>query len=146
MKKIILLFLVLIFACACAKQDKFLLEDTYYGNGSLVEVTTNDIENKLNSKESFLLFTYNNYCTLDIPCEDIFEEFTKKYQLSILSIPYDDFKKTSLHQKVKYAPSVLIIKEGKIVSYLDANAESDLKKYQDIEAFDSWIKEYINLK
>lgn len=146
MKKIFLLFFVLISVCACTKQDKFYLEDTYYGNGSLVEVTTSDIENKLNNKESFLLFTYNNYCTLEIPCEDIFEEFTKKYQLSILSIPFDDFKKTSLHQKVKYAPSVLIIKEGKIVSYLDANAKSDLEKYQDIEVFASWIKEYINLK
>ena len=47
---------------------------------------------------------------------------------------------------MKYAPSVLIIKDGKIVTFLDAEKNSDIEKYQDIDKFTEWVSKYIYLK
>ena len=67
----------------------------------------------------------------------------EKYKIDFVSIPFEKFKKTQLYNEVKYGPSILIIKEGKIIKYLDANKDSDLQKYQDTKEFEKWINKYI---
>ena len=39
--------------------------------------------------------------------------------------------------------SPFIGKEGKIVTYLDANSNKDLDRYQDSKKFEEWINKYI---
>ncbi len=124
-------------------KDKIYLTDKYYNNNKFIEVNNKELS-KLN-KENYILFTYNNYCTLPIPCEYIFEEFMNKYNISIISIPFKEYKKTNYYKKVKYAPTIIIINKGKVVAYLDANSNSDLNKYQDIKEFEQWISNYIYL-
>ena len=51
-----------------------------------------------------------------------------------------------IYQKVKYAPSIIIVRDGHIVDYLDANSDDDLDKYQDVNEFEKWISKYIYLK
>lgn len=142
MKKVVLVLLGLIILCGCQKkQEKFYLNENYYNVSGLKEITKDDIlEN-----DNFILFTYNNYCSLAIPCEDIFKEFSENNNIQILSIPFDEFKNTKYYEKVKYGPSVLIIKDGNLVAYLNAEKNSDMKKYQDVNEFTEWIKNYIYL-
>ena len=97
-------------------------------------------------KKSFILFTYNPYCSLKIPCDKIFEEYAKNKNITILTIPFDKFKKTEYYKTVKYAPSVIIINKGKIITYLDAEKDKDIKLYQDTNKFGNWIEKYIKLK
>ena len=148
MKKIYLLiiFLTAITLGGCFNQKydgkKFYLEDKYYGKSDFIKVDKiSDIKN-----ESYILFTYNSYCNLAKPCEETFKEFMKKYNIAFISIPYVDFKNTDIYKTVKYAPSVVIIKEGNVVEYLDANFDEDLEKYQEIDKFEKWLKKYINIK
>lgn len=68
-----------------------------------------------------------------------------KYEIRFLSIPFENFKNTSFYNKVKYAPSIIIVKKGKVIAYLDANSDDDLRKYQDVDKFSEWIKKYIYL-
>lgn len=150
-KKIIIIFTIiisiLVFTTILNNNNninKFYLEEKYYNNNSFIETNSKDIK-KL-SKESHILFTYNNYCTLPIPCEYIFKDFMKKHNISIISIPFAEFKKTNYYKKVKYAPTIIIINKGKIIAYLDANSDKDLKKYQDINEFEKWIGNYIYFK
>ena len=70
----------------------------------------------------------------------------KDNNITILSIPYEKYKLTDYVKKVKYAPSVLIINKNKVIAYLDADKDEDVNKYQDIEEFTNWVKEYIYLK
>ncbi len=142
MKKVVLILLGLITLCSCQKkQEKFYLNENYYNVSGLKEITKDDIlEN-----DNFILFTYNNYCSLAIPCEDIFKEFSENNNIQILSIPFDEFKNTKYYENVKYGPSVLIIKDGNLVAYLNAEKNSDIKKYQDVNEFTDWIKNYIYL-
>ena len=148
MKKILIVLLISLTLTGCIiskKQNdnkiRFYLSDKYYHTGEFVKVDNKSLE-KLN-KKNFILFTYNPYCNLPISCEKIFEEFMKKYNIDFISIPFSDFKETSYYDNVKYAPSVMIIKEGEIIDYLDANDDKDLQKYQDEKEFEKWLDNYV---
>ena len=148
MKKILIVLLISLTLTGCIiskKQNdnkiRFYLSDKYYHTGEFVKVDNKSLE-KLN-KENFILFTYNPYCNLPISCEKIFEEFMKKYNIDFISIPFSNFKETSYYDNVKYAPSVMIIKEGEVIDYLDANDDKDLQKYQDEKEFEKWLDSYV---
>ena len=107
MKKLILIILTIILITGCKKQniEKMYLEDKYYNESEYIEVTARDIK-KLN-QETYLVFTYNNYCNLKIPCDTIFKKVMDKYNITILSLPFEEMKRTFIYDKVKYAPSVV---------------------------------------
>lgn len=129
------------------KNTKFYLDDKYYNtNEGLIIINENDIEKLIQDKSSFVVFTYLPYCTLKVPCDIIFEQFLTNHKMSFYSIPYDEFSNVELFKEIKYAPSVVLVKKGKVIAYLDANKDEDLNKYQDVEDFDKWITSYINIK
>ena len=136
---------ILIFA-GCSKEtknnfEKFYLEDKYYNSGNYI-----DIDSTLFDKikdESYVLFTYNNFCNMSKPCEEVFEEYMKKYKIDFISMPFEEFRKTKFYDKVKYAPSIIIVQNGEIVSYLDAELDEDIDKYQNVDLFEKWINKYI---
>ena len=76
---------------------------------------------------------------------DLIEEVMKKYNISIYSMPYELMKQTFIHDKVTYAPSIIIINKGNIVTFLDPEKDDDLNKYQDANEFEKWLGEYIYL-
>ena len=146
MKKIYYLIfcILIIFTTGCNKNtQKFTLDKKYYNTGEFIKVKSDDLS-KLDN-ENYILYTYNNYCAFSIPCEDVFKEFMNKYKIDFLSISFDEFKNTGFYKKVKYAPSIIIVKEGKIVAYLDPNSDDDFDKYQYATKLEEWIKEYVEL-
>lgn len=147
MKKYLIISLIfLLFICGCNKEsnNKFYLTEKYYNEGKYIKTKSDNISK--NNKDNYVLFTYNNYCSLAIPCENVFEEFMKKYKIDFLSLPFDEFKNTYLYKEVKYGPSIIIVKKGKVVAYLDANNDDDLEKYQDVDIFEQWISKYIYIE
>lgn len=142
MKKILLIIISLLLV-GCSLQKKFNLDNNYYKESKFVNVTKTDIENLNNS--NYLLFVYNNYCSLKIPCDTIFKKVMDKYNITVNQITFEEFKETNIYKKVKYAPTIIIVKEGKIIDYLDANSDKDLNKYQDEIEFENWLNKYINL-
>lgn len=141
---IILIPLSLLFITNLTKQ-KITLESKYYNTGKFININSANLNELLNNKENFILFTYNNFCTFKVSCDEIFNESIKELNITILKIPFDEFKTTDLYNEVNYAPSVILIKEGKIIKYLNPEKNEDLPKYQDKKEFISWIKEYINI-
>ena len=127
-------------------KEKFYLEDTYYNKGGLKNTTIKEVNNLIKNKKSFILFTYNDFCSFSVPCDSVFEESSNKLNIEILQIPYRDFKKTVLNKKIEYGPSVLIINKGKIVKYLDAEKDNDKELYQDTKKFNSWLQKYIYIQ
>lgn len=142
----LLLIGIITFVLMNNKSEKISLEDKYIGIGEFIDVSNSELENIIKDKENFLLYTYNNYCSLPIPCDSIFGSVMKEYGFNILQIKFSDFKETNLYKKVKLAPSVLIFKDGKLIDFLDAESDNDLKKYQDKEEFKKWLNNYIELK
>lgn len=149
MKKIlsvVLILFALFITTACSNKpiEKFSIDTKFYNSeGKFINVNSEEVNNKKDT--NYVLFTYNNFCNLSIPCETIFESFMQNKKIDFLSIPFEDFKNTYLYNKVKFGPSVIIVKEGEVVQYLDANEDKDLDKYQDVSKFEEWISTYINI-
>lgn len=142
---IIISIIILTFLGYICKKEKFYLEDNYY-NYDMKKVSYRDINKLEKEKKSFVLFTYNLYCSLKIPCDKFFEEYAKNKNITIITIPFDKFKKTEYYKTVKHAPSVIIINKGRIITYLDAEKDKDIKLYQATNKFGNWIEKYIKLK
>ena len=127
--------------------DKFNLDKKHYNTEErFIEIEKEELKELLDSKNSFALFTYLPYCTFSIPCDVIFETFLNTNNMSFYKIAFDELDGVEELSEVKYAPSVILINKGKVVSYLDANSDDDLSKYQSVDDFSDWIKKYINIK
>ncbi len=146
MKKIFIIMLSFLILTGCKLnqndgKERMYLSNQYYNKGEFIEIKSSDLLDKIN--DTYVLFTYNSYCNLPISCEDIFKSFAKKYDIDFISISFEEFKNTKFYNTVKYAPSIIIIKNNEIVDYLDANSDKDLNKYQDQKEFESWLDNYI---
>lgn len=147
MKKYFLVITILLLLTGCNKQpvNNGDLELTNNYTKSEYVTTNSTVINKL-SDDNFLLYTYLPYCMFKIPCDSIFKKIMDKYNLSVYSIPFDEFKNTKYYDTVKYAPSMMIISKGEIVAYLDANSKDDYNRYQDSKEFEKWLGKYVKLE
>ena len=145
-KVIVLLIAILVILTGCDKEEKFHLDDKYYGDYKFIDVDNAKIDKLQKEKASYMVFTFNPYCQFQKPCDEVFEQFMQDNNISIYNIPFAEFKETELYNKVKYAPSVILINKGKIVAYLDANSNDDLDKYQEVDAFKEWVERYVYLE
>lgn len=143
MKKILILLIILLTGCQKNNTTKLHLEEKYYKESKYIEVSAKDIEKLKN--ETYLIYTYNNYCSLKIPCDTIFKKVMDKYNITILSIPYEETKGLFIYKTVKYAPSIIIVQKDKVVAYLDPDNDDDYNKYQDENEFEKWLNNYIYL-
>lgn len=142
---IVAIIALVIIAFGSSKNNTvFYLEDKYYNTGEKIELNSEDV-NSL-SNESFLLFTYNNFCGMAKPCEEVFDSVLKEYKLDYISIPVEEFRKTKYHETVKIAPSFIIVNKGKIVAYLDAEKDDHIKYYQNEKDFEKWLESHIYMK
>ena len=138
-----LILILITTGCGNSAISRIRLDDKYYTSGEFIKVSADAINSKTN--ENYVLYTYNSYCSFQVPCDKIFEEIMKKYKIDFLSIPFEEFKNTSIYKKVKYAPSVIIVNNGKVNAYLNAESDEDLNKYQSASEFESWLEKYIYL-
>ena len=139
---LVALWISVVFLSACTQ--KFYLDEQYYNQGNFIEITSDDLETL--GSQNYVLFTYNNYCAFSVPCDEIFQSFMSQNKIDFLSMSYEEFKKTKLHETVDFAPSVIIVKNWKIVDYLDSEKDKYLSMYQNVEKFGKWIQKYVNLK
>lgn len=139
MKKIIILLLITFAVVGCTNTNykKVKLSSIYYNEGNFIDIKASDLKDK----ETYLLFTYNSYCNFEIPCDEVFLSVMKDLKIDVLKMSFEEFKKTSLYEKVKYAPSIIIVNNNEIIDFLDANKDEDLKYYQNPKEFASWLKE-----
>ena len=141
---IILIIIAIVLTNKNINNTRFYLDEKYYNIGNNEKLKSDELK-KIESG-SYLLFTYNSFCGMRKPCEEVFDSVLKKNKIDYISMPIDEFKKTSYYSTVKYAPSFIIIREGKIVAYLDAENDNHLDYYQDEKAFEKWLGRYIFLE
>lgn len=149
MKRIITILIVIfsilvLVGCDKEEDSKLYLDSKFYDKSEYIKINAEEFD-KLEDKV-YVVYTYESFCKLRIPCEQIFKEVMDKYNLTFYSLFVQEAQKTYIADTVRYAPSVIIIKNNKIVAYLDANSDEDLDKYQDSEQFEKWLGEYIHLE
>ena len=136
----IIIVIMLLFIFYPKKNNgKFYLDKEYYNDGEFILTS-------YLPRGTYIAYVYANVCIFSVPCDSIFKEVMNKYNIDMLEISYDDMKKTKYHENVLYAPSVLIIKNGNLIAYLDAESDDDLEIYQNSDKFEEWLNNYIYLE
>ena len=143
---LIIILLLSILITGCNLDKKFFLENEYYDKSEFMEIDAKVYTNKIENNESFILFIYQPMCATSANFEKIVKEFLDEYKISINKIAFSNIANTDLSNVIKYYPSFVIIKDGKIIDYLDANSDEDTVYYKNKDDFSNWILEYIKLK
>ena len=136
---ILLLILFIIFGKS-KNNIRIYLDENYYNNGNSVVMNSEEVNNL---EDSFILFTYNSACAFSRPCEEVFDTVLKDKKIDYVMIPFNEFRETKYYDIVKYAPSVLIINKGSVISYLNPDDDNHLAYYQDEKEFEKWLSTYI---
>lgn len=143
---LLLVFLIVLFFINNKEKKVFYLNDKYYNNSSLIEIDSVKLKNLEKEKESFIVFVYQPYCTTSYIFNDNIKQFSNEYKISFYKYLFTDIKDTSIEKKVKYCPSAVIYKEGKIVAHLDSSSDKDTLHYETVDGFKEWFTKYIILK
>ena len=56
-------------------------------------------------------------------------DYAKEKGLKVYRLFFGDMKETSMHDKVKYYPSVVMVSKGRIVGFLRADSDEDAVVY-----------------
>ena len=121
----------------------FKIESSLYGASEAIDIKKDDYESLINEKKSFIIMIDKPDCYTTADMRKRMESFPNNMQFKYYRIMWSQAKGSSLHEKVKYAPSVAIIHNGKIVDFLDADSDEDTPKYNETQALQDWIKGYI---
>lgn len=123
---------------------KVKLDAEYYADGAeFMELTVGEYEGLVGAKKSFVVFVDQDGCTT----ADRLREYVTRYmtETGILTyrMMFAEVKESSLHEQVKYYPSVAIVSHGKVVVYLRADSDEDAEMYNNYDVFKEWMGKYL---
>lgn len=124
--------------------SKFRLDEEYYGKSEKVSISKDEYEKLISKKKSFVVMTDNNKCIATSNMSGFMSEMPADRQFKYYRLAWPEALESSLHEKVKFAPSIAIIHNGEVVAFLDAESEKDEPAYNGANALQAWFERYIS--
>lgn len=143
---IIGIVLLIMLLCTACGNKTFMLEEKYYGESKFVEIDNEDYDKLIFDKESFAIFIYQPLCAASSSFKEVLTEYSNTKGVVFYKMTQTKMKESKLGETLKYYPSLVIVKDGKVVDYLDANSSDDTRYYQNAENFNNWFTTYVELK
>ena len=120
-----------------------LSQDLYTENPELILLDGEKYNELINSKKSFILFVDQSRCTTADRLRNYTLDYAKEKGINIYKIMFAEIKDLSLHDYVKYYPSVVIVDHGRVRNFLKADSDEDAEEYNNYETFKAWLDHYI---
>lgn len=108
----------------------------------LVDLMANEYEELVKEGKSFVVFIDQGGCTTADRLREYVTEWGANNGVKVQRMMFEDMKSASLHDLVKYYPSVVMVSQGRVIAYLRADAAEDADIYNDYEAFKEWMSRY----
>lgn len=145
MKKFLIIFFSVILLSGCIKTElePFMLETKYIGRDEFMELDGDKLNTLIENKESFAVFLFQPFCEAAANFNDVLIDFMSEYKIGIYKMQFKDIKGTELDKHVKYYPSLVIYKDGKLVSFLEADKDEDTKSFKYKDEFVDWFSQYV---
>lgn len=99
-----------------------------------------EYEELIAAKKSFILLVDQGGCTTAERLKGYMRDFMKEAGAKAYRMMFSEVKNSSLHEKVKYYPSVVVISRGEVIGFLRADSDEDAKMYNDYEEFKGWMR------
>ena len=122
--------------------------DNSIENSDFIKIESVDELQELENRGlTFPLFVYLSGCPT---CADFFpivQNFTNKNNIKMYSLDLNDVWKTSnsVTDRIKYAPSMFIYKDGKVIEYLESSNDDDYLYYKDTVKLSEWFDKNIDI-
>lgn len=129
--------------------EESIVLDAEYKNtdGKMIELAKNEedparfLDELAAEKKNFVVYVSLPICDGDAAkFKQFVLDFQRKENLSFVYITSDYIKDTFIYDTVKYFPSVIIVKEGKIINYLRYDSDEDVEYYKSYDGFSKWLK------
>ena len=122
---------------------KTTLSPEYLAEGTpvLMDLSPEEYENLISEQKSFVVFVDQAGCKTAVNLKGFLESYMKEHHFSAYRLMFSELKGTSLHNYVKYYPSIAIIDRGKVRTYLRADVDEDAEEYNSKAALAEWLDE-----
>lgn len=137
--------IVIVITFGQSKPDiPFRLSDEYYGTSEMLTgLTAEEYEKLLSEKRSFVVMVDKPGCITTPPMRERMANFPDNMQFKYYQFMWSEAKESSLHNYVTFVPSVAIIREGEVVTWLRADSDEDTEYFNSAEALQSWVAKYV---
>ena len=137
--------IVIVITFSQSKPDMpFRLSDEYYGTSEMLTgLTAEGYEKLLSEKRSFVVMVDKPGCITTPPMRERMANFPDNMQFKYYQFMWSEAKESSLHNYVTFVPSVAIIREGEVVTWLRADSDEDTEYFNSAEALQSWVAKYV---
>ena len=122
---------------------KYRLDDEYYGERKELNIDKDEYEKLVSDKKSFIILVDKPGCITTPGMRYNLRDFPEDIQFQYYRIMWDDAKQTSIHDYVKFVPSVAIVYKGEVKIWLQADKDEDTKYFEDADALRDWVRENI---
>ena len=123
--------------------QKFSLDPDQLGSTEYIDITGEEYEKLLNEKKSFLVFVDQSGCITAEGLRKNLEEIQKERNFKVYRIMFSDARETSMSDYVKFYPSLVIVEQGEIKSWLKADSDEDTERYKTKVDLEDWLNKYI---
>ena len=123
---------------------KVVLDSEYYGgNAEFIDLSANEYEGLIDAKKTFAIFVDQSGCTTADKLRGFVQDYMKETGTVFYKMMFEQDKESSLHEYVKYYPSVVVVNKGKVAGYLRADSDEDAAAYNNYDDFKVWISKYL---
>lgn len=123
---------------------KTTLDAEYYSDGAeFIGLNAENYEKMIEAKKSFVIFVDQNGCTTADQVRGYVTDYMKEKGILVNRMMFSEVKQSSLHDHVKYYPSVVIVDKGTVKGFLRADADEDAEMYNNYDSFKEWMGKYL---
>ncbi len=110
----------------------------------LVDIGVAEYAELLAKRRSFVLMVDQDGCNTADKLREFVETYAADADIKVYRMMFGEMKETSLHDYVKYYPSVVLVSNGRVVTWLKADENIDADKYNDYSSFRAWMGTYLH--
>ena len=123
---------------------KVKLDAEYYADGAeFMELTAGEYEGLIEARKSFVVMVDQSGCTTADRLREYVTQYMAETGILVYKMMFEEVKESSLHEQIKYYPSVAVVSRGKVVAYLRADVDEDAEAYNNYDAFKEWMGKYL---
>lgn len=114
--------------------------------GGFIEIGKENYEDLIKEKRSFVLFVDQNGCDGADRLRKFSNDYFPESGVKVHKMMFSDLKETTLHEKVKYYPSLVVIRKGDVRAFLRADSDEDADAFNQYGSFIDWVNQHVLLK
>ena len=126
------------------------LDPEYYCENAceeeFTELSKEDYEDLIKKKKSFVVFVDQIGCDTADKLRKFTADYFPENKIRVYKMMFSVLKETTLHEKVKYYPSFVVIRKGTIRTFLRADSDEDAEAFNQYGSFIDWVKQRILIK